>query len=164
MTNTMRAVKVFSALVICLALASTLFGAGTTVTLDQKRYYVGQTMLITGTGFSPNVLITVSVLRPDKVTDVVPGVNSDASGGFTSSYTPVNAVPGAYMITASDPVNSANTKTVEADAIKEDFLQCGNKNPTLGVCDWISSILQNSDAKIFEGMSTLQRLTFDQVP
>src|SRR5262249_39195830 len=56
-----------------------------------------------------------------------------------------------------------------ADAINVDFKQCANNDPAntgvnLGKCHWINSILQSSDARIFEGMSTLQRLLFDAVP
>ena len=136
-----------------------------TITTDKKRYYVGETMYISGSGFGSGSAINFSVVIPDKSVEYPAGVTADSSGSFLNApYTPTNALPGRYRITATDGTASATTATTEADAIKVDFLQCANQNPTLGECDWINSILQSSNAKYFEGMATLQRLTFDQIP
>ena len=137
---------------------------GATITTDQNKYYLGQTMVITGAGFTPGGSVTITVQIPDQTTQTLPVVAADANGAFTTSYTPSPAEPGRYKFTATDGTNSANTASTQADALKTDFLQCANENPTLGLCDWISSILQASDSKYFEGLSTLQRLVFDQIP
>lgn len=48
-------------------------------------------------------------------------------------------------------------------AVDSDFAQCANKNPTLGQCDWIGSILQSGNSKYNEGMLVPQRLIFDKI-
>src|SRR5262249_48840584 len=93
---------------------------------------------------------------------------TNADGTFSVVYTPP-PIPGRYKITATDGIHTAETATTEADAINVDFKQCANNDPSntgvnLGKCHWIGSILQSSNARIFEGMSTLQRLLFDDVP
>src|SRR5215472_13176851 len=78
-----------------------------TIATDQKVYSVGQTMVINGTGFSPNANIYLTVLRPDHLTDsVLPLPLTDGSGVFTASYTPP-LLPGRYRITATDGTNTA---------------------------------------------------------
>src|SRR5579863_2718109 len=117
--KTKRAVKtVFLTLAVCAALVSMLVGYTTaSITTDQKLYSVGQTMTVNGTGFSTNAQITLTVLRPDKITDYVTGVFTDGSGNFTATYTPSVLEPGRYMFTDTDGQNSANTASTEADAI-----------------------------------------------
>ena len=44
-----------------------------------------------------------------------------------------------------------------------DFKQGSNKNPTLGEIVWIGSILQNSNSRYAEGMSTLQRIQISKI-
>src|SRR5207247_1799076 len=39
-----------------------------------------------------------------------------------------------------------------------DFSQCSNENPTANSCHWIGSVLQASNSRYFEGMSTPQRI------
>jgi hypothetical protein len=87
------------------------------ISTTQKQYSLGQTMVVNGTGFSPQVLITLSVARPDKQTDYISGVTSDTTGSFTASYTPPPDLPGRYTFTATDGANTANTASTSADAI-----------------------------------------------
>src|SRR5215831_1570334 len=88
-----------------------------TITTDQNKYSVGQGMKISGSGFTANALITVSVLRPDHATDMIsPPVVTDGNGAFQATYTPP-LITGRYKITATDGANTATTASTEADAI-----------------------------------------------
>src|SRR5215469_4029377 len=92
--------------------ASALLGA--TVTTDKNKYSVGETMTISGTGFTPSQSVNISVLRPDHLTDYVLYVVADGSGAFTAKYTPSDPVsPGRYKITATDATNTATTASTE---------------------------------------------------
>ena len=90
------------------------------ITTDKTKYSVGEGMVINGSGFTPDSLITISVLRPDHETDMVPNVISDATGSFTVIYVPSIALPGRFKITATDGVNNAATAATEADAVGYD--------------------------------------------
>lgn len=138
-----------------------------TVTTDKNKYYLGETMLISGAGFTANGNVIVSVARPDRVTDTLPATPVSAAGTFATPYTPQPSVPGRYRITATDGTNTARTASTEADNLKTDFLQCANNdgNPAQpGRCNWIGSILQAANSRYFEGFSTLQHLMLDQIP
>jgi hypothetical protein len=105
-------------LAMCLTVAYTLGAfSDAQVSTDKTKYSVGEGMIISGTGFTPNAMITVSVLRPDHLTDMIsPPVVTDQSGAFTTPYAPPS-IPGRYKITATDGANSATTASTEADAI-----------------------------------------------
>jgi hypothetical protein len=101
---------------VCGALTWTLSGFGTaTITTDQKNYSVGQNIVLSGSGFSPNTLVSIAVERPDHQVDSLVA-SADPSGNFTATYTPP-LEPGRYKITATDGVNTAVTASTEADAI-----------------------------------------------
>ena len=107
---------VLTALVVCLALALPVMAFTAQITTSQKQYSVGEGMVVLGSGFTPQVTITLSVERPDHLIDIVPGVVTDTSGVFTATYTPP-LEPGRYKFTATDGANSANTATTGADNI-----------------------------------------------
>jgi len=88
-----------------------------TITTNKPHYAVGETMIVSGTGFAPSNVIALSVQTPDHLTENVPGVTSDSAGAFVASYTPSNPQPGRYKFTASDGATTANTATTQADAI-----------------------------------------------
>jgi hypothetical protein len=98
--------------------------AAAAITTDKTKYEVGEPMTITGVGFAPNGAVTISVLRPDKLTDTL-AITANASGGFSKVYQPPMR-PGRYKITATDGTNSANTAVTEADAVATDINQCQN--------------------------------------
>src|SRR5262245_53087314 len=117
-TNLRRATALFIAMTLLSAVSLLAQGSGSaSIDTNKKRYAVGETMTITGSGFAPNNIVTLSVLTPDKVTEYVTGVVSDGSGSFSALYAPADPRPGRYRITATDGTNSANTATTEADAI-----------------------------------------------
>ncbi len=91
-----------------------------TLSTDKDKYSVGDTMIITGTNFTPNGTVTVTVLRPDHATDTLPDITADANGGFVTNYVPsdfTSPEPGRYKLTATDGTNAAKTAATEADAI-----------------------------------------------
>src|SRR5437867_3923213 len=52
----------------------------------------------------------------------------------------------------------------QAEAGGVDFKQASNRNPSVGNVIWINSILQQNNARYFEGLSTLQRLVVLDIP
>ncbi|MCK4222133.1 MAG: hypothetical protein KAX25_04615, partial [Dehalococcoidia bacterium] len=86
-----------------------------TITTDKTKYSLGETMVISGSGFTPDGAVNITVLRPDHETDTLPPVSTDAVGSFQTSYTPP-IIPGRYKITATDGIDSAKTAVTEADA------------------------------------------------
>ncbi len=111
-------VGVFTLLALSLVAVFSVQGATSAqITTSQKLYSVGQTMVVSGTGFTPNAYIYLTVVRPDKLTDsVLPQPFTNDSGVFTASYTPP-LIPGHYTITATDGSNTAVTAVTGADAI-----------------------------------------------
>src|SRR5436190_23718798 len=86
--------------------------AAATVTTDQHQYFQGETMVIKGAGFRPLVPITLTVTRPDAVVVAISGVSTGADGAFAATYV-APGVNGSYRITATDGVNSADTKAAD---------------------------------------------------
>ena len=129
------------AILVCLALAWTLVGYSVaTIATDQKMYSVGEVMTISGTGFSPQVLVSISVQRPDHQVDTMAPVTTDTSGAFKgAAYTPP-LEPGRYKFTATDGANTANTATTEADSLgynKEGYVK-GASAPEDTTGNWSS--------------------------
>src|SRR5215471_10640607 len=109
--------RILLALTMGFVFASSLLAATASITTDKTKYSVGDTMTISGTGFTPSQSVNISVLRPDHLTDYVLYVVADGSGAFTAKYTPSDPVsPGRYKITATDALNTATTASTEADA------------------------------------------------
>ena len=157
-----NSLRVLLVIVLCGIVAGTASGfIAATITTDKAKYSLGEPMVISGIGFSPNTVIKVSINKPDKTNDTLTGL-TDLTGTFRVTYTNAS-VPGRYKITGTDGINVATTASTEADALATDFKQCSNDNTTLGVCNWINSILQQNNSVIYEGMSTLQRLIFDGI-
>ena len=99
---------------------STVADTIATITTDQTKYSVGETMTITGASFTADGLVDIAVLRPDHELDTLPTLTADGSGGFTTTYAPL-AIPGRYKITATDGTNTAKTAVTEADAVATDI-------------------------------------------
>ena len=80
----------------------------------------------------------------------------DTSGVYTFIF----PVTDEYGATASD-----TTKILVCN-VKLDFRQSANKDSPYppGDVHWINSILQQSNSQYYEGMSTLQRIVFVQIP
>lgn len=132
------------------------------ISTDKTKYSVGEPMTISGVGFSSNTTITISILRPDHVTDTLT-TKSDSNGSFSIVYSPPG-ISGRYKITATDGVNSAKTATTEADAVSVVLDQCAqndsaNGHPLgLGNCNWIGSELNSGNSTLYEGIATEQQV------
>jgi hypothetical protein len=83
---------------------------------DQTKYSLGETMVISGAGFTPNGIVHIEVLRPDHEIDALGIRGTGASGTFQTTYTPP-MIPGRYKITATDGIDTAKTAATEADAV-----------------------------------------------
>jgi hypothetical protein len=86
------------------------------ISTNKTKYAVGEQMVISGIGFTPGGTVDMSVLRPDKAVEAW-AVAADATGAFSTLYTPTPPAPGRFKITATDGVNAGMTAATEADAI-----------------------------------------------
>ena len=104
------------ALLGALTVGVTIWGQNApTVATDKTSYAAGDTMAISGSGFSAGTPIVLSVARPDFLTDQVLNVSADSTGKFTASYSPSSpVVAGQYKITATDGTASAVTASTVA--------------------------------------------------
>jgi hypothetical protein len=157
------------ALVIFIA-ASLAFTATTaTVSTEKPKYAVGDPMTINGAGFTASSTMTVTVERPDHLVDVIsPSVVTDQNGSFSAIYNPPME-PGRYKITATDGVNTALTATTEADSLAIDFKQCAQNDSAngkplgVGYCNWINSIINAGNGKLYEGNATEQQVVLESI-
>jgi hypothetical protein len=145
---------------------------GTQITTDRNKYGVGETMIVSGSGYTPGQSVSISVLRPDHATDYVSGVIADATGNFSAEYVPsLPLVPGRYKITATDGTNSATTASTEADAAAADIDQCRNGSATNpvscvdggGSTGWVNGNVGSSQGHFVEGYSIPYRMKFTGV-
>jgi hypothetical protein len=81
---------------------------------DKTKYSLGDTMIISGVGFTAGGAVNIEVLRPDHEIDSLPSVTADGAGSFQTTYTPP-IIPGRYKITATDGTNIARTAATDAD-------------------------------------------------
>ena len=91
-----------------------------TITTDKTKYSVGETMIISGSGFTPVSTVNIQVQLPGNNGLDSLSASADAAGSFLTIYNPP-MIPGRYKITATDSVNAARTAATEADATNEDF-------------------------------------------
>ena len=143
---------------------STVADTIATITTDQVKYSLGETMTITGADFTRNGPVSVTVLRPDHATDALPEVTADDSGGFTTTYSPPS-IPGRYKITATDGTNTAKTAATEADVFGAKLAQCRNGGvgePPIDCTDsptgWENGNAGKENAHYAEGQSIPYRL------
>jgi len=87
------------------------------ITTDKTKYSLGETMVIYGTGFTPDGTVNIEVQLPgNNGIDILPPVTTDGVGSFQTSYTPP-MIPGRYKITATDGTNTAKTAATVADDV-----------------------------------------------
>ena len=87
------------------------------ITTDKTKYSLGETMVISGTGFTRNGAVTITVQQPGNNGVDSLSVTADASGNFIRSYNPP-MIPGRYKFDATDGSNAAITAATYADAAK----------------------------------------------
>ena len=106
-------------------------GGSPTITTDKTKYSLGETMVISGIGFTADGTVNIQVLRPDHEIDTLGPVSTDADGAFQTTYSPPN-VPGRYKITATDGIDTAKTAATEADAANYSLVAFGVKTNAAG--------------------------------
>jgi len=113
-----RMKKILSMLVISLLILSMVLvaplthAAEATIWTDKADYEYYETVTIFGSGFEALANVTVTIVRPDGMSDEVYAVTDDV-GGFTCMHQ-LNGIAGTYTITATDGTNTATTTFTEA--------------------------------------------------
>jgi len=88
-----------------------------TIQTDKNKYSLGETMVISGSGFAPSGTVSIEVQLPgNNGLDTLEPVATGADGAFQTTYNPP-MIPGRYKITATDGIDTAKTAATEADAI-----------------------------------------------
>ena len=145
------------------AMADTTSSA--TIQTDKTKYSLGETMIISGSGFTPGGTVNIEVQEPgNNGIDMLVGVTADAAGSFIATYTPPQ-IPGRYKITANDGTNTALTAATEADAISLKNEQCRNgplDSPvdcldTGGATGWVNANSNAQQAHLVEGEALTYR-------
>jgi len=152
------------AVVACLIPASVAGAAGgypdtPTLVIDQTVVPPCTTLMLTGTGFLPNTLVTISANGK-----VVGTVMSDAKGSFTFPYpVPCDAVAGQIIFHATDGTNDLE---VDAQVIVQTSTTTGTL-PRTGSSDTTLRLVQGSVLLITMGgllvLATRRRTRRDQL-
>ena len=108
-----------------------------TIATDKTKYSLGEVMVISGAGFTPEGAVIITVQQPGNNGIDSLSVTADASGSFVRSYSPP-MIPGRYKFDATDGSNAALTAATYADAAKlgADFYGWNIADRTLGYPDW----------------------------
>jgi len=152
------------AVVACLIPASVAGAAGLypdtpTLVIDQPVVPPCTTLMLTGTGFLPNTLVTITANGK-----VVGTVTTDANGGFTFPYpVPCDAVAGQIVFHATDGTNDLE---VDAQVVVQTSTTTGTL-PKTGSSDTTLRLVQGSVLLITMGgllvLATRRRTRRDQV-
>ncbi len=132
----------------------------------KKDFAPTDPVLIIGTGFKANhtyILTINSEDQPPITNQTIFTVNTDNEGVFFQNYTLDGNYRPNYKIVVTNQGGKVIAETTFTDSASLQFHQCANENPTLGSCDWIGSILQNTNSAYTEGMSVPQRLILKSV-
>ena len=146
---------------------STVADTIATITTDKDKYSIGESMIITGAGFTADGPVDIAVLRPDHETDTLPTVTADSMGEFSTVYD-APAIPGRYKITATDGTNAAKTAATEADKAAADLDQCRNGSAASpndcvelgGGTGWVNGNVGSQQGHLVEGYSIPYRMRF----
>ena len=138
------------------------------LTTDKPDYFPGQIAAIVGSFFEKLQTIALKIFggtqEEGTYTETNTQVTTDEQGSFTFNYQLDNFFRPLYTVIGSNLLSQELARTTFTDAIPVDFKQCANNNGTAGICDWIGSILQNSNSVYFEGMSVPQRILYRGIP
>jgi len=112
--------KLLSTLVIVLIIFSIMFvpltlAEGATIWTDKEDYGRDETVTIFGSGFLPNVEVTITIVAPDLSVDTVYAW-TDKLGAFTAQYV-LDGQEGTYTVTATDGTNMATTTFLEPPTV-----------------------------------------------
>jgi hypothetical protein len=146
------------ACVVCIMLITLSVFAGThyahasaMIWTDKPDYSPGNTVIISGSGFQANTVITIAIMYPDSSVHTYYAW-TDGSGAFNCAY-PLDGILGTYTVTATDGTNTATTTfTDKATAILD---QGHNDEDNNGVVDtlvtWSGGAIQAQNSLISEG-------------
>jgi hypothetical protein len=104
-------------------------GGTTSATLTATPYYasVGTVVQLSGTGMAANEAVTVDVNYPDGSLAQEDGVQADASGNFSDSYTVQATDPsGIFTVTATGQQSGLTASATFDPAVQADCLQFDN--------------------------------------
>ena len=117
-----RASSLVIALLTVIVLAIGLSGiahaqSAPAIQTDKTKYSLGETMVISGTGFTPDGAVTITVQQPGNNGIDSLSATADDSGNFVTSYSPP-MIPGRYKFDATDGSDAARAAATYADAAK----------------------------------------------
>jgi len=154
-----------SFLLMLIALPRTGFSQAT-VTTDKLDYIPGEYVQVSGTGWllSENVMLVIvedPVIHPADTLYAT----ADVSGNIFNNEYMIEAhdIGQSFTLTATGSISGFTAQAVFTDGV--DFRQSANNDAGygLGNIHWLNSILQNTNSKYFEGMSSLQRVILTEV-
>src|SRR5688500_18084651 len=130
-------------------------------------YAPGETVSIFGRFFGAlqDIFLTIfggSAERGD-YTETTVAATTDDQGSFSLAHALEDVFRPLYTIIARNLGGETLATTTFTDAVSTSFSQCSNNNPTAGSCNWIGSIIQQSNSVYYEGMTVPQRLLFRDV-
>jgi hypothetical protein len=148
--------------------------AEATVSTDKLHYEPGETVLITGSGFSANERVTLQVRHHDRRVEVGPAydpwdVYANGNGGISSSWVvdPQETHQSWLEVRAKGADSGLFTMVFFTDPASADLDQCGNGPASVPVpCTldaWQNGNLNENQAHYREGDSVPYRMKFDQL-
>jgi hypothetical protein len=99
-------------LALCIIVSPVL---AATITTDKSDYVPESIVTISGTGFSTNTPVVITVTRPDASKETVETI-TDPSGAFKATYKLLNAIEGTYDVYAIDSMGE-NALTTFTDSV-----------------------------------------------
>ena len=155
---------VLISVLMALPLAAVTADDSPTITTDKTKYSLGETIVISGSGFTPDDTVNIEVQLPgNNGVDTLPPVSTDDAGAFQTTYYPP-MIPGRYKITATDGIDTAKTAVTEADALGYQLVSFGvasNDGVTIDDIGWARG---NSDKVWHEGAWVPVKLYITGVP
>jgi hypothetical protein len=138
---------------------------------DKPNYQPGETVLIFGSGFSPNELITLQVVHLDDTAEAGEGhepwtVMADEFGNFTSTWfvDPDDSAGEVFRLTAVGNSSGLVAETTFVDG-SANLDTCANGPTTAPVqctgANWENGNLNGTKSHYFEGDSVPYRTVFD---
>ncbi|HTK05106.1 MAG TPA: SdrD B-like domain-containing protein, partial [Candidatus Eisenbacteria bacterium] len=134
---------------------------------DKADYAPGETVTIFGRFFSALQDIALTIFggsaEAGDYTETTVVTTTDDQGSFSLAHLLEDVFRPLYTVIARTLSGETLATTTFTDAVSTSFSQCSNNNPTAGSCNWIGSIVQQSNSVYYEGMTVPQRLLFRDV-
>jgi hypothetical protein len=155
------------AIAVLASVAGLLYGG--TIKTNKAHYAVGEPEIITGSGFTPNAAVHISVKRPDNLTDTIQGVIANEKGEFSATYRPSSpALPGEYQITVTESAKVSPAAVTTTKAGAADLDQCRNGSSSSpnncvdlgGGTGWVNGNVGSQQGHFAEGYSIPYRMKF----